>query len=97
MGYGARDVFNADETGLFFRLLPDKTLLFKGEDCQGLCVDASNGFILDHEAYRNTWSKDIVHLCASTLTDGPLASFDSFHVFAMEQILRQLISSGFVM
>nr|XP_034336051.1 tigger transposable element-derived protein 4 [Crassostrea gigas] len=29
------DIFNADETGLFFRLLPDKTLEFKGVDCHG--------------------------------------------------------------
>ncbi|GBL81922.1 Tigger transposable element-derived protein 6 [Araneus ventricosus] len=29
-----RDIFNADETGLFFNLLPDKTLTVKGENCQ---------------------------------------------------------------
>ena len=29
-GYSARDVFNADETGMFWRLLPDKTKAFKG-------------------------------------------------------------------
>ena len=33
--YHADDIFNADETGLFFRLLPDKTLEFKGVDCTG--------------------------------------------------------------
>ena len=27
--YASRDIFNADETGLFWRLLPDKTLHFK--------------------------------------------------------------------
>ena len=30
--YNPNDIFNADETGLFFRLLPDKTLDFKGAD-----------------------------------------------------------------
>ncbi|GBO00676.1 Tigger transposable element-derived protein 4 [Araneus ventricosus] len=30
-GYDDRDIFNADETGLFYRVLPDKTLYFKGE------------------------------------------------------------------
>lgn len=29
------DIFNADETGLFYKLTPDKTLRFKGETCSG--------------------------------------------------------------
>jgi len=29
--YSADDVFNADETGLFWRLMPNKTLAFKGK------------------------------------------------------------------
>jgi hypothetical protein len=33
--YRECDVFNADETGLFFRCLPDKTLTFKHEKCHG--------------------------------------------------------------
>ena len=33
--YSLQDIFNADETVLFFRLLPDKTLEFKGVDCHG--------------------------------------------------------------
>jgi hypothetical protein len=28
--YSPNDVFNADETGLFWQLMPDKTLTFKG-------------------------------------------------------------------
>ncbi|GBL89945.1 Tigger transposable element-derived protein 4 [Araneus ventricosus] len=31
--FDASKVFNLDETGLFYRLLPDKTLSFKGEKC----------------------------------------------------------------
>lgn len=34
-GYDPNDVFNADETGLFFKCLPDKTLTFKNEKCHG--------------------------------------------------------------
>ena len=30
-----RDIFNADETGIFYRLLPDRSLTFKGETCNG--------------------------------------------------------------
>ncbi|GBO34284.1 hypothetical protein AVEN_218595-1, partial [Araneus ventricosus] len=30
------DVFNADETGLFFQCLPNKTAAFKGEECHGV-------------------------------------------------------------
>lgn len=34
-GYADCDVFNADETGLFYKLLPDQTLKFKNEKCVG--------------------------------------------------------------
>jgi hypothetical protein len=34
-GYEPRNIFNADETGLFYSLLPNKTLAFKGEKCHG--------------------------------------------------------------
>lgn len=33
--YESRDVFNADETGLFFKCLPDRTLSFMNEKCHG--------------------------------------------------------------
>ena len=34
-GYALKDIFNADETGLFFNMLPGKTMCFRGEDCSG--------------------------------------------------------------
>jgi hypothetical protein len=34
-GYPDNDIFNADETGLFFGLTPERTLKFKGEKCVG--------------------------------------------------------------
>lgn len=33
--YRPDDIYNADETGIFYRLLPDKTLEFKAVDCHG--------------------------------------------------------------
>lgn len=33
--YDASDVFNADEAGIFFQLLPNKTLTFKNDKCIG--------------------------------------------------------------
>lgn len=33
--YSPHDVYNADETGLFYQLMPDKTMAFKGESCKG--------------------------------------------------------------
>ena len=33
--YKACDIFNADETGLFYKLMPNKTLQFKCEKCHG--------------------------------------------------------------
>jgi hypothetical protein len=34
-GYSDSDIFKADETGIFFRLTPDKTLKFKVDKCAG--------------------------------------------------------------
>lgn len=34
-GYEACNVFNADETGLFYKCLPDRTMSFKNEKCHG--------------------------------------------------------------
>src|ERR1044072_1514935 len=33
--YDPKDIFNADETGLFFKCLPNKTLSFRGDKCFG--------------------------------------------------------------
>lgn len=33
--YEPKDVFNADESGLFFKCLPDRTYCFKNEKCHG--------------------------------------------------------------
>ncbi|KAJ8872921.1 hypothetical protein PR048_026537 [Dryococelus australis] len=33
--YAPRDVFNMDETGVFYNLVPNKTLTVKGENCHG--------------------------------------------------------------
>lgn len=33
--FAEKDIFNADETGLFWRMSPDKTLAFGGEACKG--------------------------------------------------------------
>ena len=31
----AKDIFNVDKTGLFYKCTPDKTLTFKGDHCSG--------------------------------------------------------------
>ncbi|XP_045461753.1 tigger transposable element-derived protein 4-like [Harmonia axyridis] len=33
--FSNEEIFNADETGFFYKLLPDRTLKFKGENCCG--------------------------------------------------------------
>lgn len=33
--YSCEDIFNGDETGLFYKMTPDRTLKFKGENCVG--------------------------------------------------------------
>ncbi|XP_025196277.1 tigger transposable element-derived protein 4-like [Melanaphis sacchari] len=35
IGYEPQNIFNAYETGLFYRALPDKTFSYKGESCSG--------------------------------------------------------------
>jgi hypothetical protein len=34
-GHAAEDIYNTDETGLFFKCLPDKTYGFSNEKCHG--------------------------------------------------------------
>ncbi len=34
-GYELKDIYNLDETGLFYRSLPDRSLGMKGKDCVG--------------------------------------------------------------
>ena len=33
--YAADDIYNADETGIFYQMMPNKTLTFRGEKCSG--------------------------------------------------------------
>ncbi|GBN65985.1 Tigger transposable element-derived protein 4 [Araneus ventricosus] len=33
-GYEPKNIYNCDKTGLFYKLMPDRTLTFKGEPCQ---------------------------------------------------------------
>lgn len=55
-GYADVDIWNLDETGLFFKALPDKTMCLRGEKCSGgklakerltlmLCVNAVGDFL----------------------------------------------------
>uniref|UniRef100_A0A3B3SSQ9 HTH CENPB-type domain-containing protein n=1 Tax=Paramormyrops kingsleyae TaxID=1676925 RepID=A0A3B3SSQ9_9TELE len=34
-GYHPRDIFNADESGLFYKMMPEKSFHVKGSDCHG--------------------------------------------------------------
>ena len=34
-GYAPENIFNTDETGLFFRALPTKSMVAKGDSCKG--------------------------------------------------------------
>jgi hypothetical protein len=37
--YSPKDIFNADEFGLFYNMLPDKTHTFKAASCKGIKVN----------------------------------------------------------
>ncbi|KAL1234428.1 Tigger transposable element-derived protein [Trichinella spiralis] len=49
-GYSLKDVFNADETGLYFKQLPQKLLTMPGEACNSVSIQftgsASRGIML---------------------------------------------------
>jgi hypothetical protein len=50
-GYNPHDIYNADETGFFFSVLPDRTLALKRESCHG---------------GKSSQDKLIVFLCVNT-------------------------------
>ena len=41
--YSPQDIFNCDETGLFFKMQPAKSYTFRGEDCPPICQHVRNG------------------------------------------------------
>ena len=58
--YSEQDIFNADETGLFWLMLPQRTLEFKGKVCTGS----------KHNKERTT-----VLLCANMIDSNKLQAF----------------------
>ena len=46
-GYGPENIANGDETGLFFRALPNKSLYLKGKKCSGgkMCKERLTVFL----------------------------------------------------
>jgi len=44
--YSPKDIFNADECGLFYNMLPDKTYIFKGASCKDIKVNIKRLIIL---------------------------------------------------
>jgi hypothetical protein len=44
--YSPKDIFNADEFGLVYNMLPDKTYTFKGASCKGIKVNKERIIIL---------------------------------------------------
>jgi len=55
-GYDMNDIFNPDETRIFFKALPNKTLVFKGNNCKGTKVSKERLTVL---------------LCSSVLGEKP--------------------------
>lgn len=82
--YAADDVFNADETGLFWRLMPNKTLAFKGKVLTILAFT----FAFRREVFRRKekqrarhcfdWFKCIRHREASVVYDWKISQAACF-------------------
>jgi hypothetical protein len=49
--YSLKDIFSADEFGLFYNMLRDKTYTFKGASCKGIKVNKERVTFL----YVRTW------------------------------------------
>ncbi|KAL4121977.1 hypothetical protein QTP88_014392 [Uroleucon formosanum] len=52
--YSPDDVFNVDETALFFKCLPNRTFILKGETCSG-GKQRVKSFPLDYESNKKAW------------------------------------------
>jgi hypothetical protein len=52
--YYSKDVFNINETGLFYKLLPNRTLQFKGERCHGGSFIYSSAFTIYGAGYYSS-------------------------------------------
>ncbi|KAL4153277.1 hypothetical protein QTP88_001110 [Uroleucon formosanum] len=69
--YDDRDIFNADEPGLFYKCLPDRTLTFKNEKCHGevlACMgdvpckmSILTAMEMVHKAWENVGAQTIVN------------------------------------
>jgi hypothetical protein len=44
--YNINDISNANETGVFYQLLPHRTLAVKGDRCKGRKIKTSNCIVL---------------------------------------------------
>lgn len=51
--YSSDDVFNADETVLYFKLLPNKTITYKDDTCTGRKRFFPNGY--------TCWTENLLH------------------------------------
>ncbi|XP_025406344.1 tigger transposable element-derived protein 6-like, partial [Sipha flava] len=63
-GYSSNNIFNVDETGLFFKCLPDKTLMLKGKECSGgkygkakkpRCFKGIKSLPVDYRSNKKAW------------------------------------------
>ncbi|KAL4142006.1 hypothetical protein QTP88_004538 [Uroleucon formosanum] len=61
--YADCDIYNADETGLFYRLTPSETLRFKGETCSGGKLSNELLTILVASNMTGSYKKKIVDNC----------------------------------
>ena len=77
-GYKPDDIYNMDETGLFYRDLPDRTLAVKGQECTGgkkakeritlaLCVSLTGEFERPLVIGRAAKPRCFKHLCLDKL------------------------------
>lgn len=58
--YSPKDIFNGDETGLFYRMLPTKSFVAKGETCVGGKMSKERLTIFVCANMEGTFEKPIV-------------------------------------
>ena len=99
----AKDIFNVDETGLFYKCTPDKTVTFKGDCCSG-GKNSKEPEVTDNPIPTSSEALDHLHQLQryvegqANLSESLFQALNMLHEFAVLQRInstRQLKISNF--
>lgn len=95
--YAPRDVYNADELGLFFRVQPSKSLSMKGESCHSGKISKDRVMVLlccneDGSTVMKPWviGRTTNSTCLRNIARLPCIYNNNRKAWIFEQLLRYL-------